>query len=362
MTKNKDFYCVILAGGIGSRFWPISTSKLPKQFHDILGTGRTLVQQTFDRLNKIILQENIFLITNEEYVDLTLEQLPHISREQVIGEFKMMNTAACNAYMAEKIFHLNPNATIIVAPSDHLVLDNETFMKDVLLGMNRASKEDILVTLGIHPTRPDTGYGYIEFEGKSVDKLHKVKSFKEKPDLETAYKFVESKKFLWNSGIFIWSARSILKSFHKYLPEMYQAFESVKDYNTAREKEEVDKIYPTLQKISIDYGILEKSDNVWVIPSSFGWSDLGTWGALYENFDKNEDGNVLHGNHVYTYNTVNTIVKTDRNDKIFIVDGLKDYIIVDTDNALLICPKNKDQKIKEYLDNIKKLGEGKGFI
>ncbi|PQL95605.1 mannose-1-phosphate guanylyltransferase [Apibacter adventoris] len=362
MIKNKDYYCVILAGGIGSRFWPISTSKLPKQFHDILGTGKTLVQQTFDRLNKIILKENIFIITNEEYVDLTLSQLPHISREQVIGETVMMNTAACNAYMAEKIFHLNPNATIIVAPSDHLILEEKSFMKDILFGMDRASKKDILVTLGIHPTRPDTGYGYIEFEKKNVDKFHKVKSFKEKPDLETAYKFVESKRFLWNSGIFIWSAQSILNSFQKYLPDMYYTFESVEGYNTNREKNEVDKIYPNLQKISIDYGILEKSDNVWVISSSFGWSDLGTWGALYENFDKNEDGNVLHGNHVYTYNTANTIIKTNRDNKIFIVDGLKDYIIVDTDNALLVCPKNKDQKIKEYLDNIKKMENGENFI
>ncbi|MDR1876037.1 MAG: mannose-1-phosphate guanylyltransferase [Flavobacteriaceae bacterium] len=360
MIKNKNYYCVIMAGGIGSRFWPISTSKFPKQFHDILGTGKTLIQQTFERLSKVVLEENIFVITNKEYVELTLSQLPQISKSQVVGEPDMMNTAACTIYMAEKIHLLNPDSSIVVAPSDHLIINENSFVEDVLLALEQASKEDILVTLGIAPTRPDTGYGYIEFKKEHKDTLHKVKSFKEKPDLETAKKFIQQKNFLWNSGIFIWSSKSILASFQKYLPDMYERFESAKyDYNTDKEKPEVKKIYSQIEKISIDYGILEKSDNVWVIPSSFGWSDLGTWSALYENFDKNEEGNAVHGRNIYTYDTINTIIKTNQNNKIFIIDGLEDYIIVDTSDALLVCPRNRDQKIKDYLDNIKKLEKDK---
>ncbi len=363
MIKNKNYYCVIMAGGIGSRFWPISTTKFPKQFHDILGIGKTLIQQTFERLSKVVPEENIFIITNEEYVDITLGQLPSISKEQVVGEPEMMNTAACNIYMAEKISRLNPDASMIVAPSDHLILDERSFVRNVLLALGRASKANVLVTLGITPSRPDTGYGYIEFSKENEGDLHKVESFKEKPDLETAKKFVQSKNFLWNSGIFIWSVKSILNSFQKFLPEMFQSFETAKDqYNTNSEEQEIKRIYSQIEKISIDYGILEKSDNVWVIPSSFGWSDLGTWSALYENFNKNEEGNVVHGKYIHTYDTTDTIIKTDRNDKVFIVDGLENYIIVDTSNALLICPRDKDQKIKEYLENIKKLEEGENFV
>jgi mannose-1-phosphate guanylyltransferase len=344
-----------MAGGIGSRFWPISTSKFPKQFHDILGTGKTLIQQTFERLTKVALEENIYIITNEEYVELTLSQLPQISRSQVIGEPKMMNTAACNIYMAEKIHRLNPDSCIVVAPSDHLIINEDSFAENVLLALEQASKENILITLGITPTRPDTGYGYIECDRECKGALHKVQSFKEKPDLETAKKFVQQENFLWNSGIFIWSGKNILASFHKYIPDMYEKFESVKDdYNTDKEKSEIEKIYSQIEKISIDYGILEKSENVWVIPSSFGWSDLGTWSALYENFTKNKEGNAVHGENIYTYDTINTIIKTHQEDKVFIIDGLKDYIIVDTKDALLICPRDNDQKIKDYLDRIKK--------
>ncbi len=352
-----------MAGGIGSRFWPMSTSKFPKQFHDILGTGKTLIQQTFERIAKVIPDENIYIITNNEYVNLTLEQLPKISNSQVIGEPQMMNTAACNLYMAEKIFQLNPESAIVVAPSDHLIIDEDAFSSNILLALEQAEKENILITLGITPTRPDTGYGYIEFENETKGSLHKVKSFKEKPDLETAKIFLQSKNFLWNSGIFIWSAKSILHSFEKYLPEMFKIFESAKNkYNTDSEYIAVDNIYKQIEKISIDYGILEKSINVWVIPSSFGWSDLGTWNALYENFSKNEEGNAVHGKFIHTYNTKNTIIKTNQNNKMFIIDGLEDFIIVDTSDALLICPRDKDQKIKEYLENIKKLEEGDSFM
>jgi mannose-1-phosphate guanylyltransferase len=342
-----------MAGGVGSRFWPMSTSNFPKQFIDILGTGKTLIQQTFERLSRVVPKENIYVITHREYVDLTLEQLPQIAKNQVVGEPMMMNTAACNIYMAEKIYRLNPDACLVIAPSDHLIIDEAAFAEDVSLALEKVSKDSMLITLGIEPSRPDTGYGYIEYDKTRQTDLRKVNCFREKPDLQTAKTFLQSGNYLWNSGIFIWSAVSILNSFQKFLPEMYRIFKSLEVYNSEKEEEEVSKIYPQLEKISIDYGILEKSDNVWVIPSSFGWSDLGTWGALYENFDKNEDGNAVHGKQIQVYNTFNTIVRTDQ-EKIVIVDGLKDYIVVDTPNALLVCPRTSDQKIKDYVEDIKK--------
>ncbi|TWP24731.1 mannose-1-phosphate guanylyltransferase [Apibacter muscae] len=353
--KNNNYYCVIMAGGIGSRFWPMSTPKLPKQFHDILGTGKTLIQQTFHRISKIIPIENIYIITNEEYVNLTLEQLPEISKSQVIGEPKMMNTSACNIYMAEKIYNLNPDSCIIVAPSDHLILNEDEFSREVLIAFKKAEKQDILVTLGITPHRPDTGYGYIEFsENEKSTEAYKVKSFKEKPDLETAKSFLKSKNFLWNSGIFIWSSKNILNSFQLLLPEMYEKFQSIKtSYNTPNENIKIREVYNQIEKVSIDYGILEKSSNVWVIPSSFGWNDLGTWNALYENLSKDNEGNAIYGKNIHAYNSSNNILKTTQIDKTIIIDGLKDYIVVDTDDALLVCPRESDQEIKNYLKKIR---------
>ena len=268
-----------MAGGIGSRFWPMSTQKFPKQFHDILGTGRTMIQQTFDRINQLIPKENIFVITNQEYVELTHQQLPDVPLENIVGEPAMKNTSACNLYMAKKIEALNPDANMIVMPADHLILKEKTFLDKVDLAFDLASKNDFLMTLGITPTRPDTGYGYIQFIQEKDENFSKVKTFTEKPNLEIAKSFMESGDFLWNAGIFIWSAKSILKAFKKYLPEMTNQFNSC-EYNCESEKECINVIYPIVNKVSIDNGILEKANNVYVIPANLGWSDLGTWTSV----------------------------------------------------------------------------------
>lgn len=349
-----------MAGGVGSRFWPMSTTKFPKQFHDVLGTGKTLIQQTYERLKRIAPKENIFVITNIEYVSLTKEQLPEMSENQIVGEPMMMNTAACNLIMAQKIFNLNEDARLLVAPSDHLIIGETAFVNYAKEAMDASEKENIIITLGIKPSRPDTGYGYIQFEKeKERNELHKVIKFREKPNLKKAKKYLESGDFLWNSGIFIWSAKTILSAFQKDLTEMYNTFKVIK-YNTPNESEDMANVYPWVEKISIDYGILEKADNVWVIPSSFGWSDLGTWTSLYENFEKNEEGNAVHGKWIQSYNTSNTIIKTNQ-EKAIIVDGLHDYIVVDTEKALLVCPRDKDQIIKEYVANLKEF-TGEDFM
>lgn len=360
---NKNYFGVIMAGGIGSRFWPLSTTEYPKQFHDILGTGRTFLQQTFDRLKKFIPLEQIYIVTLEEYVSLTLEQLPEISASQVIAEPSGMNTAPCNLYAAKLIHEINPEANIVVAPSDHVILDETVFIQKIELALNQAEKEDVLVTLGIQPTRPDTGYGYIQYltEAKNKSEIKKVKTFTEKPGIELAEAFVKSGDFLWNAGIFIWKAKSILHSFQKYLPEMYESFDHIQTSLLMEEgKKEVKEIYSTVQMISIDNGILEKADNVYVIPSSFGWSDLGTWKSLYENSEKLEDQNVKRGKHIISYNTNDSLIYTTQN-KAIIVDGLENYIVVDTKKALLICPMDKDQAIKAFVSDLK-LNKGEKFV
>lgn len=359
---NKNYFGVIMAGGIGSRFWPLSTTEFPKQFHDILGTGRTFLQQTFDRLKKLIPQDQIYIVTLKEYVDVTLEQLPEISADQVIAEPSGMNTAPCNLYAAKLIQERNPEANIVVAPSDHVILDESVFIQKLELALSQSEKEDILVTLGIKPTRPDTGYGYIQYltDTHNKSEIKKVKTFTEKPGIELAEAFVKSGDFLWNAGIFIWKAKSILNSFQKHLPEMFESFDKTQNPLSSEEgKKEVKDIYSTVQMISIDNGILEKADNVYVIPSSFGWSDLGTWKSLYENSDKNAEENVKYGKHIITYNTKNSLVYTSQK-KAIIVDGLEDYIVVDTKKALLICPMDKDQAIKAFVSDLK-LNKGEKF-
>lgn len=349
-----------MAGGIGSRFWPMSTSEFPKQFHDILGTGKTLIQQTFERLNKIAPKENIFVITNKEYVELTLSQLPELSENQVVGEPMMMNTAACNIYMAEKIFHLNPNANILVAPSDHIILNEDEFVRNANQALTYSSENDYLITLGIEPSRPDTGYGYIQYiENKNSD-LKKVKTFTEKPNLELAESFLKSGDFLWNAGIFIWSAKNILAAFKEYLPEMYESFENISTYNTPKEAADILKVYPTVAKISIDYGIMEKAQNVYVIPSSFGWSDLGTWASLFENFEKDQNNNAIKGKWIRAYNSHGNIIQTETN-KAVVVEGLNGYIVADTPKALLICPISEDQKVKDFVNDLR-INKGEEFL
>lgn len=350
-----------MAGGIGSRFWPMSTQKFPKQFQDILGTGRTMIQQTFDRISKILPAENIYVITNKEYVSLTAQQLPELKTENIVGEPMMKNTAACNIYMAQKIFSVNANANIIVLPADHLILKENIFLRKAELAFNLAEKHDYLITLGIKPTRPDTGYGYIQYVEKKTAEYFKVKTFTEKPDLEIAKAFLESGDFLWNAGIFVWSAKAILAAFEKHLTEMYQQFQSC-EYNAINESECIEAIYPKVNKISIDNGILEKAKNVYVIPSDLGWSDLGTWTSVYENAKKDENKNSVKSKNVLTFNSKGNIIRLKSKNKAVIIDGLKNFIIVDTDKALLICPRENDQKIKEYLQDLKTMRKGDKFM
>lgn len=350
-----------MAGGIGSRFWPMSTQKFPKQFHDILGTGRTMIQQSFDRINQLIPKENIYIITNQEYVDLTQQQLPDIPAGNIVGEPAMKNTSACNLYMAKKIEAVNPEANIIVMPADHLILKENAFLEKIELAFELTSKNDYLITLGITPTRPDTGYGYIQFIQENNEVFSKVKTFTEKPDLEIAKSFLESGDFLWNAGIFIWSVKSILKAFKKHLPEMTNQFNSC-EYNMGSEKECIDLVYPTVSKISIDNGILEKANNVYVIPANLGWSDLGTWTSVYNNASKNDDNNAIGSKNVLTYNSKGNVIRIKNQNKAAVIDGLKNYIIVDTEKALLICPRDNDQLIKDYVLDLKNLKKGERFM
>ncbi|WP_228463193.1 mannose-1-phosphate guanylyltransferase [Chryseobacterium cheonjiense] len=360
MSKSNR-YCVIMAGGIGSRFWPLSTQKFPKQFHDILGVGRTMIQQTYDRISKLIPDENIFVITNKEYVELSHQQLPEIPQENIVGEPLLKNTAPCNLYMANKIAQIDPDATMIVLPADHLILKEETFLQKVELAFDLASENDYLVTLGITPTRPDTGYGYIQFVDKNDSDYYKVKTFTEKPILEIAKSFLESGDFLWNAGIFIWNAKSIQNAFEKFLPEMTQHFMAC-EYNAESEQGCIELIYPKVQKISIDNGILEKAKNVYVIPADLGWSDLGTWTSVFENTEKDENRNATQQKHILTYNSEGNIINIKNSNKAVIVDSLKDYIVVDTDKVLLICPKEHDQLIKDYVLDLKNLKKGDKFM
>lgn len=340
-----------MAGGIGSRFWPMSTEEFPKQFHDILGTGKTMIQQTFERIRQIIPTQNIFVITNTQYIDLTQKQLPELPKNNIVGEPMMRNTSACNIYMTNKIAQINPEANIIVLPADHLILKEETFCEKVNFAFETAEKNDYLITLGIQPTRPDTGYGYIQYTENKNQEICKVKTFTEKPDLETAKKFLEIGEYLWNAGIFIWNVKSIQKAFNKYLPEMAKQF-STDVYNTNEESNYIKNIYPNIEKISIDNSILEKADNVFVIPADLGWSDLGTWTSVFENAQQDENENAKSSNSII-YNAKRNIIRIKNNEKIAVIDGLNDYIIVDTENALLICPRSNDQLIKQYVANLK---------
>ncbi len=359
MSNNN--YCVIMAGGIGSRFWPMSVQKFPKQFQDILGTGRTMIQQTFDRIKQVVPVENIYIITNQEYVALSHQQLPEIPTENIVGEPMMKNTAACNIYMVNKIADKNPDANVIVLPADHLILKEKTFLEKVELAFDLASKNDYLITLGITPTRPDTGYGYIQFIGKGGEDYHKVKTFTEKPNLEIAKTFLESGDFLWNAGIFIWNVKSIHKAFEDFLPEMTQEFVSC-EYNSAKEAVCIETIYPKVEKISIDNGILERAQNVYVIPADLGWSDLGTWTSVFDNADKDENNNAVKSKNVLTYNANGNIIRLKNDNKAAIIDGLENYIVVDTDKALLICPISNDQMIKDYVLDLKNFKKGETFM
>jgi len=354
---NSNYYCVIMAGGAGTRFWPISRSAYPKQFIDILGVGTTLLQQTFDRFARICPTENIYIVTSAEYKDLTLEQLPKIKENQVLLEPARRNTAPCIAYANFRIQKINPNAIIVVAPSDHLILKEDKFIETIQKCFDVASKNNMLLTLGIEPSRPDTGYGYIQVNKEEPNifdsSFEKVKTFTEKPDLELAKFFVESGEFYWNSGIFVWSLSAIQEAFKLYLDDIYSSFSEKYDlFATIEQYKAISEIYPACRNISIDYGIMEKANNVYVLGSEFGWSDLGTWTSLYEHTEKTEDNNAITSKNVMTYDTKDTIIKGYK-DKLIVVQGLTDYIVVDTEDALLICNKKEEQQIKLFVNDIK---------
>lgn len=335
-----------MAGGVGSRFWPVSTTDFPKQFHDMLGSGETLIQKTFARLSKLIPTENILILTNERYNDLVLQQLPMVKPEQVLLEPAMRNTAPCILYASLKIKKQNPNAVMVVAPSDHWIENEAAFTHDLQQCFDFCQKKNALMTLGIQPTFPNTGFGYIEFDKADTNPIKKVKQFREKPDYETAKLFLKAGNFLWNGGIFIWSAQSITEAFEKFQPQMNALFQKGLDsYNTSQEKQFILNHYAQAENISIDYAVMEKADNVYVLPATFDWNDLGTWGSLHEKLDKDHQNNAVVNATVILENASNNIIRSNAQ-KLVIIDGLDDYIIVDNDNVLMIYPKSKEQDIK----------------
>jgi len=335
-----------MAGGVGSRFWPVSTTDFPKQFHDMLGSGETLIQKTFSRLSRLIPAENILILTNERYNDLDLQQLPMVKPEQVLLEPAMRNTAPCILYASLKIKKQNPNAVMVVAPSDHWIEDEAAFAHDLQQCFDFCEKEKALMTLGIQPTFPNTGFGYIEFDKVDANPIKKVNQFREKPDYETAKSFLEAGNFLWNGGIFIWSAQSITEAFEKFQPQMNALFQNGFDsYNTTDEKQFILDNYPNAENISIDYAVMEKANNVYVLPATFDWNDLGTWGSLHEKLDKDHQNNAVVNATVILENASNNIIRSNAQ-KLVVIDGLDDYIIVDNDSVLMIYPKSKEQDIK----------------
>ncbi|MCM5664362.1 mannose-1-phosphate guanylyltransferase [Galbibacter mesophilus] len=346
---NKDYYAILMAGGIGSRFWPVSTPQLPKQFHDILGAGETLIQKTFSRLNKLIPKENIFILTNEEYEELVLEQLPEVNEEQLVLEPAMRNTAPCILYASLKIKKQNPNALLVVAPSDHWIENEEAFNNNLETSFQYCKSNKVLMTLGIKPTFPNTGYGYIQYKKDKDLQVKEVAQFCEKPDYKTAKKFLKEGTFLWNAGIFIWSVKSILDAFENFQPKMLKELQNGQDYfNTEAEKEFIDKTYPDLEKISIDYAIMEPSKNIYVLPATFDWNDLGTWGALYDELPKDENKNVVVNAKSLLENSKGNVIHTAKN-KTVVIGGLKNYIIIDEKDKLLIYPRKKEQEIKDLV-------------
>jgi mannose-1-phosphate guanylyltransferase len=365
MTKSKHNFCVIMAGGIGARFWPMSRTSHPKQFIDILGTGETLIQQTFRRIKKICPRENIYIVTNAIYFDLVSKQIPEILPSQILLEPSRRNTAPCIAYANYRILKRDPEARIVVAPSDHIILKEDVFISSIKSAMDAAGENDWLLTLGIRPSRPDTGYGYIQFlEGTAYagdPHIKKVKTFTEKPNLDLAVTFLKCGDFLWNSGIFVWSVKSIMHAFEEHLSEVDVLFKKgMKVYDTAKEKAFIRDTYTICKSISIDYGVMEKASNVYVLSADFGWSDLGTWGSLFENRGKDKNGNAVVGKNVILYDSSNCIVNMP-NDKVVVLEGLSDYIVVEAENVLLVCRKSDEQQIRQFVNDVR-LEKGEKYV
>ena len=348
-----------MAGGVGSRFWPVSTQDFPKQFHDMLGKGQSLIQRTYERINDIVPSENILIATNEKYERLVLDQLPKTSKKQLLLEPAMRNTAPCILYAALKIYNQNPDAVMLVAPSDHWIDNEKEFSRNISTSFEACAEKDILMTLGIQPNSPNTGYGYIQFE-LSQAPIKKVKKFTEKPKLETAEKFIKSGDYLWNAGIFVWSVKSIINAFKKSLPDMLSLFQIVDIYNTDNEVSFIKENYQKAENISIDFGIMEKADNVHVLPVDFGWNDLGTWGSLYNKLEKDELNNATVGAKAIFRDAQGNMIKTQDGKRV-VLQGLNDYIVVEKEDVLLICPKKSEQDIKQIVADVKE-NFGENFI
>ena len=349
---RNDTYVVIMAGGIGSRFWPFSRTNYPKQFHDVLGIGESMLQMTMKRFQDICPVENVFVVTNKDYKELVQQQLPELTENQILLEPVGRNTAPCIAYASYKIREINPKANLVVTPSDHVVLKQDEFTSVIKDAVDAAAKDDVLITLGITPSRPDTGYGYIQYISNESQKIKKVKTFTEKPNLELAQMFIDSGDFVWNSGIFIWNVQSIITAFHQQLPEITEIFdEGVSTMNTPQEENFIFNAYSHSRNVSIDYGIMEKVDNVYVLLADIGWSDLGTWNSLYTINKKDENGNVVDG-EVMLYGTKNCIIKTPK-ERLVVIQGLDDYIVAEYDNVLMICKKGEEQKVKDFMADAK---------
>ena len=351
MTDKRN-HIVIMAGGIGSRFWPMSTTECPKQFIDVLGVGRSLLQLTYDRFQGICLPENIWIVTNKKYLELCREQLPDVPTENILLEPCRRNTAPCIAYVSWRIKSKNPKANVVVTPSDHIVTDTVEFQRVITSRLKFTGETDAIVTLGMKPNRPETGYGYIQADlsvsSPRNKEIFRVDSFREKPDIETAKKYVLQNNFFWNAGVFIWSVSTIVNAFRVYQPAISKVFEGMEHiYGTPEEQENIDKCYPECENISVDYAIMEKAEEIFVCPADFGWSDLGTWGSLVEQSKKDLYGNSLIGNDIRLYDSHNCIVHT-MNEKQVIIQGLDGYIIAENDNRLLICKLSEEQRIKQF--------------
>ena len=352
---NKNNFCIIMAGGVGARFWPMSRQNHPKQFIDILGTGETLIQSTFRRFEKVCPPENIYIVTNEIYKEEVLKQLP-VTEEQVLCEPTRRNTAPCIAYANYRILERNPDANIVVAPSDHIIQKEENFTEVITSALAATAENDWLLTLGIRPSRPDTGYGYIQYDDtigyKKDQRIKKVKTFTEKPQIDMAKQFLASGDFLWNSGIFIWRLKTILAAFDTHLPDVNELFSAgIGKYATKEEDAFIKETYTMCKSISIDYGVMEKADNVYVLASDFGWSDLGTWGSLYEIREKDKNENAVVGNNVMLYESSNCIVNMPK-DKLVLLHGLDDYIVVEDNDILLVCRKGDEQHIRQFVNDV----------
>lgn len=361
VERNKNLYVVLMAGGVGVRFWPYSRNSMPKQFLDVLGTGKTLLQSTYERFSSICLPENIYVVTNQEHAHLVKEQLPEMQPGQILSEPMRKNTAPCIAYSSYRIQKQNKDAVVVVSPADHLILKEDEFREIILKATDIAKTQDKLLTLGITPTRPETGYGYIQFiPDKKVAK--KVKTFTEKPEVMLAKKFLESGDFVWNSGIFIWGVQAIVKALEEYQPEMAEVFEEcVPAFETPAEAEAVEKAYVQCKSVSIDYGIMEKATNVYVCLGNFTWSDLGSWSSIHELSVKDDHNNVVTGKTML-YDTRNSIIRSNSPHKLIVTQGLNGYLVAEFGNVIIVCEKDKEDQFRKFVNDLKAMQGGGEFL